>query len=175
MLAIMVRYQGKVATFRATAPLGATVEKSAARRINYIDDLVFTKLKAMGMPTFRSVRTMRHSSAAVSLDIAGPSPQALEETQRFLADTDLCETGQTRGIRYSPARSTPITSPTNGSALLRKQTQQACRCADELCVLRLDSRTAYRQTSLTTSSCAIFSPRRANVTERSTGSHGIGR
>ncbi len=43
-VAIMVRYQGKVATFRATIPLGAPVDKLPPVR-NYIDDLVNAKLK----------------------------------------------------------------------------------------------------------------------------------
>lgn len=84
-VAIMVRYQGKVATFRATAPLGATVE-SLPPSHNYIDDLVFAKLKAMGMPPSDSCDDPTFIRR-VSLDIAGRLP-SLEETQRFLADTD---------------------------------------------------------------------------------------
>ncbi len=46
---VMVRYQGKVAVFRATVPLGAPVENLPPPR-NFIDELVFAKLKALGMP-----------------------------------------------------------------------------------------------------------------------------
>lgn len=84
-VAIMVRYQGKVATFRATAPLGATVESLPASH-NYIDDLVFTKLKAMGMPPSDPCDDSTFIRR-VSLDIAGRLP-TLEEAQHFLADTD---------------------------------------------------------------------------------------
>jgi hypothetical protein len=84
-VAIMVRYQGKVATFRATAPLGATVE-SLPPSHNYIDDLVFAKLKAMGMPPSDACDDSTFIRR-VSLDIAGRLP-TLEEAQHFLADTD---------------------------------------------------------------------------------------
>jgi hypothetical protein len=84
-VAIMVRYQGKVATFRATAPLGATVENLPPSH-NYIDDLVFAKLKAMGMPPSDPCDDATFIRR-VSLDIAGRLP-SLEETQRFLSDTD---------------------------------------------------------------------------------------
>jgi hypothetical protein len=84
-VAIMVRYQGRVATFRATAPLGATVENLPPSH-NYIDDLVFAKLKAMGMPPSDPCDDATFIRR-VSLDVAGRLP-SLEETQRFLADTD---------------------------------------------------------------------------------------
>jgi len=84
-VAIMVRYQGKVATFRATEPLGATVE-SLPPSHNYIDDLVFAKLKAMGMPPSDPCDDSTFIRR-VSLDIAGRLP-TLDETQHFLAETD---------------------------------------------------------------------------------------
>src|SRR5206468_689498 len=45
----MVRYQGNVAVFQATLPLGAPVGELPAAR-NFIDELVLKKLKAMGVP-----------------------------------------------------------------------------------------------------------------------------
>jgi hypothetical protein len=52
---VMVRYQDKVAVFRATAPLGAPVENLPEPR-NYIDELVFAKLKAMGSAALGGMR-----------------------------------------------------------------------------------------------------------------------
>jgi hypothetical protein len=83
--AIMVRYQGKVATFRATVPLGALVENLPAPR-NYIDEQVFAKLKAMGVPPSDPCDDATFIRR-VSIDIAGRLP-GLDETTRFLADAD---------------------------------------------------------------------------------------
>ena len=82
---VMVRYQGKVAVFRVTAPLGAPVENLPAPR-NYIDELVFAKLKAMGLPPSAECDDATFVRR-VSIDIAGHLP-SLEETQRFVADAD---------------------------------------------------------------------------------------
>lgn len=84
-VAIMVRYQGKVATFRATVPLGAIVENLPPAR-NYVDQQVFAKLKQMGMPPSEACDDATFIRR-VSVDIAGRLP-TLEETNRFLADKD---------------------------------------------------------------------------------------
>jgi len=82
---VMVRYQGKVAVFRATAPLGAPVENLPEPR-NYIDELVFAKLKAMGLPPSAECDDATFVRR-VSVDIAGHLP-SLDETRRFVADAD---------------------------------------------------------------------------------------
>jgi len=84
-VAVMVRYQGKVATFRATVPLGALVENLPPAR-NYIDEQVFAKLKQMGMPPSDPCDDATFIRR-VSVDIAGRLP-SLDETNRFLADKD---------------------------------------------------------------------------------------
>jgi hypothetical protein len=71
--------------FRGTAPLGAPVENLPAPR-NFIDELVFAKLKAMGLPPSPPCDDASFLRR-VSIDIAGRLP-SLDETRRFLADTD---------------------------------------------------------------------------------------
>jgi hypothetical protein len=84
-VAVMVRYQAKVATFRATIPLGAPVENLPKSK-NFIDDLVFKKLKTIGMPA-SAVCDDTTFLRRVTIDIAGRLPTPAE-TQRFLADTN---------------------------------------------------------------------------------------
>lgn len=82
-VAVMVRYQDKVAVFRAMLPLGAPVDKLPEPR-NFIDTLVFAKLKKMGLPP-----SARADDATfvrrVTLDIAGRLPTA-DEAGKFVAD-----------------------------------------------------------------------------------------
>lgn len=87
-VAIMVRYQGKVGTFRATVPLGAQIASMPPVR-NYIDEQVFAKLKAMGMPPSEPCDDATFIRR-VSLDIAGRLP-TLDETNRFLSDKDAAK------------------------------------------------------------------------------------
>jgi hypothetical protein len=82
---VMVRYQGKVAVFRGTAPLGATVE-NLPKPTNFIDEAVFAKLKTIGMPPSPLCDDATFIRRA-SLDIAGRVP-TLDETRRFIADAD---------------------------------------------------------------------------------------
>jgi hypothetical protein len=82
---VMVRYQAKVAVFRATAPLGATVG-NLPKPTNFIDELVFAKLKTIGMPPSPLCDDATFIRR-VSLDIAGRMPN-LDETRRFIADAD---------------------------------------------------------------------------------------
>ncbi len=84
-VAIMARYQGQVGVFRATIPLGVPVENTPASK-NLVDDLVFGKLKTLGLPPSGScddATFLRRST----IDIAGRLPTP-EEAQKFLADTN---------------------------------------------------------------------------------------
>jgi hypothetical protein len=84
-VAIMARYQGQVGVFRASVPLGAPVESLPPAR-NFVDELVFKKLKTLGLPPSAPCddATFLRRTA---VDIAGRLPTPAE-TRQFLADAD---------------------------------------------------------------------------------------
>ena len=83
-VAIMARYQGQVGVFRAMIPLGAPVESTPPPK-RFIDELVFKKLKTLGVPP-SAVCDDATFVRRTTVDLAGRLPTP-EETQRFLADT----------------------------------------------------------------------------------------
>jgi hypothetical protein len=85
-VAVMVRYQGKVSTFRATVPLGAPVDKLPPIS-NFVDDLVFAKLKTIGMPP-SAISDDGTFIRRVTLDLTGRLPTA-EEMKDFIASKDI--------------------------------------------------------------------------------------
>jgi hypothetical protein len=84
-VAIMARYQGQVATFRATVPLGAKIDKVPAER-NCIDHAVLGKLKVLGIPP-SPLADDATFLRRVSIDVTGTTPTAAEVTA-FLSDKD---------------------------------------------------------------------------------------
>ncbi len=84
-VAVMLRFQAQVAVFRATIPLGAPVRDLPPTQ-NFIDELVFNKLKSVGMPPSR-VADDATFLRRVTLDIAGRLPTA-SEAKNFLRDSD---------------------------------------------------------------------------------------
>ena len=84
-VAIMARYQGQVATFRATVPLGAAVASLPKPR-NLVDVAVFNKLKVLGIPPSPASNDSTFMRR-VYIDITGTIPTEAEVT-KFLADKD---------------------------------------------------------------------------------------
>ena len=84
-VSVMIRYQGQVGVYQASVPLGAPV-KTLPRTRNFIDDIVFAKLKRVGMPP-SAVCDDATFIRRVSIDIAGRLPTATE-SEVFLQSTD---------------------------------------------------------------------------------------
>src|SRR5262249_14043496 len=71
-VAVMARYQGQVAVYRATVPLGAAVENLPAPT-NFIDEHVLANLRALGIPPSALCDDATFLRRA-TLDIAGRLP-----------------------------------------------------------------------------------------------------
>ncbi len=82
-VAIMTRYQGQVAVFRASIPLGVEVAQWPPVR-NRVDELVFAKLQTLGIPPSEACDDATFIRR-LTLDICGRLP-TVEETRQFLAD-----------------------------------------------------------------------------------------
>lgn len=84
-VAVMVRYQGQVAVYSASVPLGAPVTNLPAPK-NFIDEHVFANLTALGIPP-SPVCDDSTFLRRVTLDIGGRLPTEAEASA-FLASKD---------------------------------------------------------------------------------------
>jgi Protein of unknown function (DUF1549)/Protein of unknown function (DUF1553) len=82
-VAVMVRYQGRIAVFRATVPLGAAIAQLPPAK-TFVDELVFKQLKKVGMPP-SAVCDDATFLRRVTIDIAGRIPTP-DELSAFLKD-----------------------------------------------------------------------------------------
>lgn len=80
-VAVMARYQGNVSVFRASIPLGAEIAEWPTRE-NFIDELVFAKLKTLGIPPSPICDDSTYIRR-VTLDLCGRLPTT-RETLEFL-------------------------------------------------------------------------------------------
>ena len=84
-VAIMARYQGQVAVFRSTIPLGAEIVSKPPVK-NFIDEAVLAKLDVLGIPA-SPVCDDGTFLRRVSIDITGTLPTEAE-VSAFLANPD---------------------------------------------------------------------------------------
>ena len=84
--AIMVRYQGQVATFRATVPLGLDIPEYEFPYQTLVDRYTHAKFQELGLVP-SDLCTDEEFIRRASLDICGTLPTP-EEVRRFVADQD---------------------------------------------------------------------------------------
>lgn len=84
-VAVMVRFQGEVTVFRASIPLGLPVNTVPPPK-NFVDDLVFGKLKKLGIPPSPLCDDATFARRAF-IDVTGRLPTA-DQARDFAADKD---------------------------------------------------------------------------------------
>ena len=84
-VAVMVRYQGKVAVYTAAVPLGPKLNSTPAPH-NFVDEHIFNNLREIGIPP-SNVCTDSTFIRRATLDITGRIPTE-KETRDFLASQD---------------------------------------------------------------------------------------
>jgi hypothetical protein len=82
--AIMARYQGQVAVFRATVPLGKAAKKFAFPAVNYVDRLAAAKWQKLGLAP-SELCSDSEFIRRLYLDLCGKLPTP-NEVREFLAD-----------------------------------------------------------------------------------------
>ena len=109
-VAVMVRYQGKVAVFRGTVPLGVEVASLPPAR-TFVDELVFRQLKKVGLPP-SDVADDATFLRRVTIDIAGRLP-TLQEQEAFFKD---CAQRRQGALKPSNDRIPPEPTPATAAA-----------------------------------------------------------
>ena len=84
-VAVMVRFQGQVDVFRASIPLGVSVDNLPPQK-NFIDQLIFKKLKGLGIPPSALCDDSTFVRRAF-IDVTGRLPTA-DQARSFVEDKD---------------------------------------------------------------------------------------
>ncbi|MFO0809465.1 MAG: DUF1549 and DUF1553 domain-containing protein [Gemmataceae bacterium] len=90
--AIMTRYQGKVAVFRATVPLGTAIPRYDFAPVNFIDDLTLKQWQKLGLQPSSPCSDETFLRRA-SLDVTGTLPTPAQ-VRTFVADADPDKRGK---------------------------------------------------------------------------------
>ena len=112
-VAVMARYQGQVGVFRASDPAGRAGREHAAEPKNFIDELVFKKLKNAGRAAVGRVR--RRDVRAPRGDRHCRPPADAAKRRRSFWPTRTRPSARPGSTRCWPAPTMPTISPTSGT------------------------------------------------------------
>ena len=161
----MARYQGQVAVFRATVPLGLPIENYPEfASTNVIDAAALAQWKALGIVPSEPCTDAEFIRRA-SLDVTGTLPTA-EETRAFVADPSPEKRARLVDRLLDRPEYASYFAVKWADVLRNKRENKEDYQHGTFTFLRLDSREPGHGTRLTTGSSARSSPRAARPRPR---------